>query len=72
MQPAVENEIEKPKGHRHIEKAKNIDENCFVSPAVLTIKKDKSVSVAHHYKRMNDELNRRGPKLYFVRLSGEP
>ena len=30
----------------HIEKANNIDENCFVSPAVITVKKDKSVKIA--------------------------
>ena len=30
----------------HIEKANNIDENGFVSPAVITVKKDKSVKIA--------------------------
>ena len=30
----------------HIEKANNIDKNCFVSPAVFTVKKDKSVKIA--------------------------
>ena len=53
MQPAVEKEIEKLKSHRHIEKAKNIDENCFVSPAVLTIKKDESVSIALDSRKFN-------------------
>ena len=45
LQPAVEKEIEKLKRQRHIERANNIDENCFVSPAVITIKKDKSVKI---------------------------
>ena len=38
LQPAVEKEIEKLKSQGHTEKAKNIDENCFVSLAVITIK----------------------------------
>ena len=46
LQPAVEQEIEKLKDQGHIEKAHNIDETCFVSPAVITIKKDKSVKTA--------------------------
>ena len=41
LQPAVEKEIEKLKDQGHIEKANDIDETCFVSPAVITIKKDK-------------------------------
>ena len=36
LQPAVEKENEKLKKQGHIEKAKNIDENCFASPAVIT------------------------------------
>ena len=39
LQQAVGKEIEKLKKLGHIEKAENIDENCFVSPAVITIKK---------------------------------
>ena len=36
LQPAVEKEIEKLKSRGHIEKAKNVDEYCFVSPVVIT------------------------------------
>ena len=43
LQPAMEKDIEKLKNQGHIKKAKNIDENCFVSPSVITIKKGKSV-----------------------------
>ena len=40
LQPAVEKEIEKLKKNRDtLKKQKNIDENCFVRPAVITIKK---------------------------------
>ena len=34
--------------------AKNIDENCFVSPAVTTIKKDKSVKIALDSRKLNE------------------
>ena len=45
LQPAVETEIEKLKSQGLMEKAKNFRENCFVSPAGITIKKDKSVKL---------------------------
>ena len=54
LHPAVEKEIEKLKKQGHIEKAKNIDENCFVSPAVITIKKDKSVKIALDPRKLNE------------------
>ena len=43
---SVEKEIEKLIKQGHIEKVNNINENCFVSPAVITVKKDKSVKIA--------------------------
>ena len=39
LQPAVGEEIEKLTKNGHIEKTTDIDENCFVSPAVITVKK---------------------------------
>ena len=41
LQQSVGKEIEKLIKQGHIEKANNVDENCFVSPAVITVKKDK-------------------------------
>ena len=38
----------------HIEKAENIDENCFVSPAVITIKKGKSAKIALDSRKLNE------------------
>ena len=37
----------------HIEKANNVDKNCFVSPAVITVKKDKSVKIALDSRKLN-------------------
>ena len=38
----------------HIEKATVIDENCFVSPAVITVKKDKTVQIALDSRKLNE------------------
>ena len=54
LQQSVEKEIEKLKKQGHIEKAKDIDENCVVSPAVITIKKDKSVKIALDSRKLNE------------------
>ena len=52
-QQSVGKEINKLMRQRHIEKANNIDENCFVSPAVITVKKDKSVKFALDSRKLN-------------------
>ena len=39
LQQSVEKEIEKLIKQGHIEKANNIDENCFVSPPIITVKR---------------------------------
>ena len=46
LQQSVGKEINKLIKQGHVEKSNNIDENCFVSPAVITVKKDKSVKIA--------------------------
>ena len=54
LQPAVGKEIEKLTKNGHIEKATNIDENCFVRPAVITVKKDKTVKIALDSRKLNE------------------
>ena len=54
LQQSVGNEINKLIKQGHIEKANNIDENCFVSPAVITVKKDKSVKIALDSRKLNE------------------
>ena len=44
----------------HIEKANNNDENCFLSPAVITVKKDKSVKIALKSQKLNEYTIKRG------------
>ena len=59
LQQSVEKEINKLMKQGHIEKANNIDENCFVSPAVITVKKDKSVKIALDSKQLNEKTIKR-------------
>ena len=37
----------------HLEKVKHVDEDCFVSPVVITVKTDKSVKIALISKKLN-------------------
>ena len=46
FQKTVKDELQKLIEKGHLEKADKTTENCFSSPAVLTIKKDKSVKIA--------------------------
>ena len=63
LQQSVGKEIEKLKKQGHIEKAKDIGENCFVSPAVITIKKDKSVKIALDSRKLNEITVKRKAQL---------
>ena len=54
LQQSVGKEISKLIRQGHIEKANNIDEICFVSPAVITVKKDKSVKIALDSRKLNE------------------
>ena len=54
LQQSVGKEINKLIKQGHVEKANNIDENCFVSPAVITVKKDKSVKIALDSRKLNE------------------
>ena len=59
FQKTVKKELEKLVESRHLEKADNTTENCFVSPAVITIKKDKSVKIALDSRKLNDACVKR-------------
>ena len=54
LQPAVGKEIEKLIKNGHIGRATNIDKNCFVSPAVITVKKNKTVKIALDSRKINE------------------
>ena len=54
LQQSVGKEINKLMRQGYIEKANNIDENGFVSPAVITVKKDKSVKIALDSRKLKE------------------
>ena len=54
LQPAVGKKIEKLKKNGRLEGATNINENCSVSPAVITVKKDKRVKIALDSRKLNE------------------
>ena len=46
LQKVVERELERLIKSGHLEKVNNVDEDCFVSPVVITVKTNKSVKIA--------------------------
>ena len=59
FQKTVKHELEKLNKKRHLERADKTTENCFISPAVITIKKDKSVKIALDSRKLNDACVKR-------------
>ena len=59
FQKNVRKELEKLIDSGHLEKADNTTENCFISPAVITIKKDKSVKIALDSRKPNEACIKR-------------
>ena len=54
LQEPVGKEIEKLIKSGHLEKVKHVDDDCFVSPVVITFKSDKSVKIALDSRTLND------------------
>ena len=59
FQRKVKNELDKLIEKGHLEKADKTTENCFVSPAVITIEKDKSVKIALDSRKLNKSCIKR-------------
>ena len=59
FQKIVQEELEKLIEKGHLEKADKTTKNCFISPAVITIKKDKSVKKALDSKKLNEACVKR-------------
>ena len=65
LQQSVEKEINKLMKQGYIGKGKkNIDENCFVSPGVITVKKDKSIKIALDSRKLNEITIRRNAQTW--------
>ena len=59
FQKTVKNELQKLIEKGHFEKADKTTENCFISPAVITVKKDKSVKIALDSRKLNEACVKR-------------
>ena len=54
LQEDVGKELERLIKTGHLEKVKHVDEDCFLSPVVITVKNDKSVKIALDSRKLND------------------
>ena len=63
LQEDVGKELEKLIRTGHLEKINDVDEDCFVSPVVITIKSDKSVKIALDSRKLNDSCIKMRPHM---------
>ena len=63
LQEDVGNKLEKLIRTGHLEKINDVDEDCFVSPVVITIKSDKSVKIALDSRKLNDSCIKMRPHM---------
>ena len=63
LQEDVGRELEKLIKSGHLEKIKDVDEDCFVSPVVITVKSDKSVKIALDSRKLNDSCIKMRPHM---------
>ena len=47
----------------HLERLETIEEDCFVSPVVITVKKDKTVKIALDARKLNDSCIKKRPHM---------
>ena len=63
LQKDVEREVERLIKSGHLEKINNVDEDCFVSPVVKTVKSDKLVKIALDLRKLNDSFIKTRPHM---------
>ena len=63
LQEDVGKELEKLIRTGHLEKINDVDEDCFVSPVVITVKSDKSVKIALDSRKLNDSCIKMRPHM---------
>ena len=63
LQEDVERELKKLIRTGHLEKINDVDEDCFVSPVVITVKSDKSVKITLDSRKLNDSCIKMRPHM---------
>ena len=63
LQKDVKNELDRLIKSGHLERLETIEEDCFVSPVVITVKKDKTVKTAQDARKLNDSCVKKRPHM---------
>ena len=63
LQKYVKNELDRLIESEHLERLETIEEDCFVSPVVITVKKDKTVKIALDARKLNDSCVKKRPRM---------
>ena len=63
LQQDVKNELDRLIKSGHLERLETIEEDCFVSPVVITVKKDKTVKIALDARKLNESCVKKRPHM---------
>ena len=63
LQDDVKNELDRFIKSGHLERLETIEEDCFVSSVVITVKKDKTVKIALDARKLNDSCMKKRPHM---------
>ena len=63
LQDDVKNELDRLIKSGHLERFETIEEDCFVSPVVITVKKDKTVKIALDARKLNESCTKKRPHM---------
>ena len=63
LQEDLGRELEKLKKNGHLENINDVNEDCFVSSVVITVKSDKSVKIALYSRKLNDSCIKKRPHM---------
>ena len=63
LQKDVKNELDRLIKFGHLERLETIEADCFVSPVVITVKKDKTVKIALDARKLNDSCVKKRPHM---------
>ena len=61
LQKDLKNELDRQIKSGHLERLETIEEDCFVSPVVITVKKDRTVKIALDARKLNDSCVKKRP-----------
>ena len=63
LQKDVKNELDRIIKSGHLERLETIEEYCFVSPVLITVKKDKTVKITLDARKLNKSFVKKRPHM---------